>query len=59
MSRVTKMYGSSPRIVADANGKKVIKKGPTEAEKKSARVSDGTEGIAITEKGPQSAKKGD
>lgn len=48
--RTEKMYGKSPKIVADENGKKVVRRGMNDAEKKSARVSDGTEGIAIHER---------
>lgn len=47
-----KMYKDSPTIASDENGKKYIKKGPTEAEKKTARTSDGTEGSAINEHEP-------
>lgn len=43
--RHTKMYANSPKIESDDTGKKVVTKGPSEAEKKTARVSDGTEGI--------------
>lgn len=45
-----KMYKNSPTLETDESGKKYIKKNsPTEGEKKSARVSDGTEGIPINE----------
>lgn len=40
-----KMYKGSPRIEADEHGKKVIKKGPTEAEMKADKVSGGTEKV--------------
>lgn len=44
-SRHSKMYKDSPRIESDDSGKKVIKKGSNEAEKKSAEVNAGTEGV--------------
>jgi len=50
--RHEKMYKDSPTLASDEDGKKYIKKSPTEAEKKTARVSDGTEGMAINEHGP-------
>lgn len=40
-----RMYAGSPRIESDENGKKVIKKGPTEAEKKTAEVEGGTDAL--------------
>jgi hypothetical protein len=49
VSRADKMYGKSPKIVEE-NGKKVVKRGPTEAEIAAARVSDGTAGIPINGK---------
>lgn len=48
--RHEKMYKDSPKLATDESGKKYIKKGPTEAEKKTARTEDGTEGMA--EQGP-------
>jgi len=48
--RSDRMYKNSPKIVADESGKKKIQKGPTAAEKESARVSDGTAGIPIHER---------
>lgn len=46
-----KMYANSPTLSSDENGKKYIKKNnPTPAEKKSAQVSDGTDGIQEHEK---------
>lgn len=47
-----KMYKNSPKIDTDESGKKYIKKGPSEAEEKSARTSDGTEGVKMDEHGP-------
>jgi len=45
-----KMYKNSPTLASDENGKKYIKKNePTEAEKKSARVNDGTDGMPLHE----------
>lgn len=46
-----KMYANSPTLETDENGKKYIKKGPSEAEKETARTSDGTQGTPITEQG--------
>lgn len=46
MPRHKKMYAHSPTLETDENGKKYIKKNsPTPAEKKSAQVSDGTDGL--------------
>ncbi len=40
-----KMYKNSPTLETDGDGKKYIKKGPTEAEKKTSEQSSGTDGI--------------
>lgn len=45
-SRSEKMYSDSPKISTDESGKKVI----TKAEKKSAEVNSGTDGIPEHEK---------
>lgn len=45
MKKHEKMYANSPKLETDEDGKKYIKKGPTEAEKKSAEVNDGTDGM--------------
>ncbi len=43
-----KMYANSPTLETDENGKKYIKKNsPNEAEKKSAEVNDGTDGMKV------------
>ncbi len=47
-----KMYKDSPTLATDESGKKYIKKGPTEAEKKASEVNAGTDGIPVTEHGP-------
>lgn len=48
-----KFYKNSPKLESDENGKKYIKKGgPSEAEKETARTSDGTQGTPVTEQGP-------
>ena len=45
-SKADKMYANSPTLETDDAGKKYIKKNsPTKAEKKSAQVSDGTDGL--------------
>lgn len=49
--RHKKMYKDSPRITADESGKKVVKKGPSETEKKSAEAASGTEGVVAPASG--------
>lgn len=49
IARHKKMYAGSPRIESDESGKKVIRKGPTDAEKASAEANSGTDSIAGTE----------
>lgn len=52
-SRSKKMYKNSPRIESDGDGKKVIKRGPSDAGKKSAETSGGiNDSAADGEHGP-------
>lgn len=48
-ARHTKMYAGSPRIESDDAGKKVIKKGPSEGEKKTSEAGSGTDGVPAHE----------
>lgn len=53
-----RMYKNSPTLESDESGKKYIKKNePTDAEKKSAQVSDGTDGIQMHEVHAKQAKE--
>lgn len=56
MSRADKMYKGSPRLERE-DGKMKAKKGPTEAEKKSAEVNSGTAGVPQTEVHARQAKE--
>ncbi len=43
--RGDKMYKDSPTVGTNEDGKKVVKKGPSEAEKKTEKTDAGTEGM--------------
>lgn len=51
MSRIEKMYGESPELARGEDGKMSVQR------KESARSTDGTEGMAITESGMSPAMR--
>lgn len=59
MAMHKKLYKNSPEMKRDeeSGAMKVEKKGPTEAEKDSARTNDGTEGMKINEGMPPHARQ--